>query len=290
LDQADGPIPLEPGLISRSGWSLVDDTQGLVFNDNGWLEPRNSGVSYEDLYFLGYGKDHQACLKDYCKVSGPTPVVPRWVLGNWWSRYWEYRQEELASLMLEFKSHEIPLSVCIIDMDWHITKTGNACSGWTGYTWNRELFPDPQGFLKFLHDLGLRSALNLHPAEGVHAHEEMYAQMAQATGIDPTTREPVRFDLENPDFIEPYFRHLHHPKEAEGIDFWWMDWQQGNPSRIPGLNLLWWINHIHYFDLGRDKQKRSFVFSRWGGLGNHRYPIGFSGDSVVSWRSLAFQP
>jgi len=35
--------------------------------------------------------------------------------------------------------------------------------------------------------------------------------------------------------------------------------------------------------------KRSFAFSRWGGLGSHRYPIGFSGDTVVSWRSLDFQ-
>ena len=37
-------------------------------------------------------------------------------------------------------------------------------------------------------------------------------------------------------------------------------------------------------------RRRPFVFSRWGGLGNHRYPIGFSGDTVIHWGSLAFQP
>jgi hypothetical protein len=68
-----------------------------------------------------------------------------------------------------------------------------------------------------------------------------------------------------------------------------MDWQQGNPSSL-GINLLWWINHLHFLDLGREKSKRPFVFSRWGGLGNHRYPIGFSGDTVITWDSLAFQP
>ena len=47
--------------------------------------------------------------------------------------------------MEDFRSHDIPLSVCIIDMDWHITKTGNASLGWTCYTWNRKLFPDPEG-------------------------------------------------------------------------------------------------------------------------------------------------
>ena len=47
---------------------------------------------------------------------------------------------------------------------------------------------------------------------------------------------------------------------------------------------------MHYYDLGRDGIKRPFLFSRWGGLGNHRYPIGFSGDTVITWESLAFQP
>ncbi|MBK8050904.1 MAG: hypothetical protein IPK16_29660 [Anaerolineales bacterium] len=57
-----------------------------------------------------------------------------------------------------------------------------------------------------------------------------------------------------------------------------------------GLDPLYWLNHLHFYDLGRDGAKRPFIFSRWGGLGNHRYPIGFSGDTVVSWKSLAFLP
>ena len=168
-------------------------------------------------------------------------------------------------------------------MDWHL-------EGWTGYTWNRELFPDPTGYLKFLHDLGLHTALNLHPASGVHLHEDAYPKMAQAMGIDPVSKKPVKFDIENPTFAKAYFELLLHPLEEQGVDFWWMDWQQGNPSKLPGLNLLWWINHLHYLDLGRGGAKRSFIFSRWGGLGNHRYPIGFSGDTIVAWDSLAFQP
>ena len=32
------------------------------------------------------------------------------------------------------------------------------------------------------------------------------------------------------------------------------------------------------------------LFHRWGGLGNHRYQIGFSGDTISVWPSLAFQP
>jgi hypothetical protein len=217
------------------------------------------------------------------------PLLPRWSLGNWWSRYWAYSAGELLALMDEFKDHQVPLSVCIVDMDWHLTETGNTCSGWTGYTWNRELFPDPPAFIAELHARGLRTALNLHPAEGVHPHETQYGAMAGRLGVDPASGQPLRFDIADPEFTRAYFELLHHPLEAQGVDFWWIDWQQGTLSGLPGLDPLYWLNHLHFYDLGRDGSKRPFIFSRWGGLGNHRYPIGFSGDTVVTWDSLAFQ-
>jgi len=217
-------------------------------------------------------------------------MIPRDILGNWWSRYWEYTQGELKSLMEDFRAHEIPLSVCIIDMDWHITKTGNASNGWTGYTWNRELFPDPEGLIWWLHAIGLRTALNLHPAKGIYPHEQQYEQMAEWMSVDSVSRQPIPFDIADPHFMEGYFNILHHPYEKGGVDFWWTDWQQGKDSKLTGLDPLWMLNHLHYYDLGRDGHKRPFVFSRWGGLGNHRYPIGFSGDTLVCWSALAFQP
>lgn len=290
LDFTNGPVPLPSGLVSRDGWSLVDDSATLVFDLQSWLEPRNSAPGSLDLYFFGYGHDYQGCIGEFMRVAGHVPVIPRWALGNWWSRYWAYSQDELTQLMLEFESHEIPLSVCIVDMDWHITQTGNECTGWTGYTWNRELFPDPDSFIAFLHSKGLKTALNLHPAEGVHAHEEAYYEIAKCMGMDPEEKLPVPFDLANPLFAEAYFRILHHPEEKRGVDFWWLDWQQGSLTQMPGLDPLWWLNHLHALDRAREGDQRPFTFSRWGGLGNHRYPIGFSGDSIVTWDTLAFQP
>ena len=46
---------------------------------------------------------------------------------------------------------------------------------------------------------------------------------------------------------------------------------------------------MHFTDQQREG-KRPLLFHRWGGLGNHRYQIGFSGDTVSVWESLAFQP
>ncbi len=289
LDGVDGAIPLELGLVSREGWALVDDSQSLVFTTEGWLTERDTSPTH-DLYFFGHGTDYQGALNDFFAVAGRVPMIPRWALGNWWSRYWAYTDQELITLMDEFAAHNIPLAVCIVDMDWHITDTGGKGSGWTGYTWNTDLFPDPKKFIGELHQRKLRTALNLHPHAGVQAHEAMYEAMAKWMNQDPTTEAPISFDIADPRYTQGYFEILHHPHEAIGVDFWWIDWQQGEKTRLRGLDPLWWLNHLHFYDLGRDAQKRPFIFSRWGGLGNHRYPIGFSGDTHTTWASLAFQP
>ena len=289
LDEIDGAAPLEMGLLSRDGWTVVDDSRTLVFDDAGWLCARGAVEGTQDLYFLGYGRAYRDCLRDYAAVSGPVPLLPRWALGNWWSRYWAYSDDDLRQLLTDFRDHDVPLSVCIIDMDWHLVDVGPGVNGWTGYTWNSSLFPDPAGFIDWLHWQGLRTALNLHPALGIRPHEATYKEMCARLGLDPAAGETIAFDIADPRFAAAYFEVLHHPQEALGVDFWWMDWQQGTETRVAGLDPLWWLNHLHFYDLAREG-RRPFIFSRWGGLGNQRYPIGFSGDTVVSWSSLAFQP
>jgi alpha-glucosidase (family GH31 glycosyl hydrolase) len=98
-------LNLEQGLVSRHGWSVYDDSGSLVFDDEGWLQPRQAEEGALDLYFFGYGHDYLGCIQEFQKVSGQTPLLPRWALGNWWSRYYPYSEHELKHLMLEFKRH-----------------------------------------------------------------------------------------------------------------------------------------------------------------------------------------
>ncbi|MEK8215193.1 glycoside hydrolase family 31 protein [Paenibacillus sp. FSL L8-0463] len=288
LDQADGAIPLEHGLLSRSGYTLMDDSASLLLEEGGEVEPRRQEA--QDLYFFGYGHDYLNCLKDFYQLCGPTPLLPRYALGNWWSRYYRYTEDEYKGLMERFELEQIPFSVAVMDMDWHLVDIDPQYgSGWTGYTWNRELFPDPKGFLTWLHDKGLRVTLNVHPGDGVRAFEGPYLAIAAELGMNPEQGDAVEFDITDPEFLQAYFKYLHHPLEEEGVDFWWIDWQQGGVTKVPGLDPLWMLNHYHFLDSGR-RGNRRLTFSRYAGLGSHRYPVGFSGDTIVTWESLDFQP
>ena len=301
LDMVNGKCKLENGLMSRNGVSVYDDSKTVIINSDGTISERKP---CEDKYYFAYGDDYRACIKDFYKLSGSVPLVPRYCLGNWWSRYKAYTQEEYISLMKEFKSREIPITVATVDMDWHWVDVEKRfkkekviddkkplflSEGWTGYSWNTELFPDYKGFLKWLKDENLKVTLNLHPAQGVRSFEDMYAEMAERTGIDPKTKKTVKFDIADPNFIDAYFNVLHKPYEKDGVDFWWIDWQQEKTTKIKGLDPLWALNHYHTLAFN-GTGKRPLILSRFAQVGSHRYPLGFSGDTFMTWQSLDFQP
>lgn len=291
LDGIDGRISLEPGILSRKPYAVLDDSKSTVFDDSGWVAPRV--LNRKDGYLFAYNGDHKAAIKDFYRLSGSQPLLPRWALGNWWSRYHAYSSDEYLALMDHFKSEDIPLTVGVLDMDWHkVDIPPEYGSGWTGYSWNRELIPDPEGLLRDLHQRGLKVTVNDHPADGIRAFEDQYTAVAQALDFDTSHEDPIRFDCTSKAFMDAYLDVLKYNLEAQGIDFWWVDWQQGNTSKIPGIDPLWVLNHYHYLASQRNLKTlgQPLAFSRFAGPGSHRYPIGFSGDTIISWASLDFQP
>jgi alpha-glucosidase (family GH31 glycosyl hydrolase) len=293
LDTIDGRASIDPGILSRDGFALLNDSRSMLFEKDGWIASRRAGAQEgkrTDEYLFLYGHNYKDAIKAYYAISGSQPLLPRFALGNWWSRYHRYTDTEYLGLMDHFDLDEVPVAVATIDMDWHLVnippKYG---SGWTGYTWNRSLFPDPNGFMEDLHDRKHKVTLNVHPADGIRAHEKQYAEVAKYMGIDPSTEIPVNFDCTNREFMDAYFDIVHHEHEANGVDFWWIDWQQGDKSRLPGVDPLWVLNHFHFLDIGRGQQ-RPLILSRFGGPGSQRYVIGFSGDTHMTWDSLNFQP
>ncbi len=298
LDKCSGKIDLEKGVISKDGVSSFTD-DSLILDIDGMVHQREKE---SDVYYFA-SNDYLRILKLFYSITGEFPMVPRYALGNWWSRFHKYTQKEYLDLMKRFDESDIPFTVATIDMDWHLvfvgfkygcfnTKSGLYSSplpGWTGYTWNEKLFPDYKGFLRELKQLNLHTTLNTHPALGVRYYEKQYKEMCNAMGLNPKKRKTIEFDVTNENFLNAYFSILHKPYENEGVDFWWIDWQQGKKTKIEGYDPLWACNHYHYLDLAKDG-KRPLVLSRYAGIGSHRYPIGFSGDTYINWEVLNMIP
>ena len=309
LDITAGIIKLSDGVCSRNGVAILDDSKTLAIKTDGLILPRDN--KEKDEYYFAYGNDYIGATTDLYKLTGKVPLIPRYALSNWWSRYKDYSQEEYLNLMDKFKEEEIPITVATVDMDWHWVKIKEKFGkdahkvsshrnfmeyvydvwsvGWTGYSFNTELFPDPDAFLKKLKDDNYHVTFNLHPSMGVRWFENQYEDMCKAMGQNPAEKKPVPFDITDKKFTENYFDILHHPFEKAGVDFWWIDWQQGKNTAVKGLDPLWALNHYHFLDNAKDNH-RPLILSRFCGAGSQRYPLGFSGDTTQTWKSLDFQP
>ena len=322
---------LENGILSRDGWTIVDESARHLFEKvdadwENWIAERPEGDRI-DWYIFAYGHDYTAALGDFIKVAGRIPLPPKYTLGYWWSRYWIYTDDEMLELGREMRERGIPMDVMIIDMDWHYTykdldkRAGhddfNQRRGWTGYTWNRDLFPDPEGFLKEVHGMGYKTALNLHPASGIRPYEECYDAFLKdylsrtddydgpkdyIFGDEPYlykgTKKPVGkpgykasvpFRIDQIEWADAYFNSVLHPLEKQGVDFWWLDWQQWLESRyVKGLSNTFWLNYVFFHDMVR--QNARFGKDARRPLIYHRYQLGFSGDTYDEWSVLQFLP
>lgn len=180
LDDELGPVPLHDGLLSRSGWYLLDDSQTVLLTaDSGVFAPRPAHTgAYQDGYFFGYGHDYARGLADLRQLTGPAPLLPRKAFGVWFSRYYAYSAADYPALLDQFRAAGVPLDTLSIDTDWKresdptfapIASVGAGGSAsqpyaWDGWEWNANQFPDPPAFLAWAHAQGLSVALNVHPS------------------------------------------------------------------------------------------------------------------------------
>lgn len=308
LDRADGwklgKEPMETGIVSRSGCVAVDDSCNHVFEpvDSHWKEwvACRDGKERQDIYLFAYGHDYMKAIHDYTTVAGAVPLPPKYAFGYWWSRYWQYSDNELRDVVATLRSLDVPIDVLVIDMDWHETwslRRNNPPKdeydqriGWTGYTWKEQLFPSPANFLKWCRDEKLKTSLNLHPASGIQPYEKCYDAFTAAYGWQDKGKS-VPFHIDEQKWADAYFDTVLGPMEKDGIDFWWLDWQQWRKSKFTkNLSNTFWLNHVFNHHMSESVDTRPMIYHRWGGLGSHRYQVGFSGDTIISWETLDFLP
>lgn len=275
-------------LYSLDGFVSFDDSKSYLFDEAGLLNPRDGkGL---DIYLFVYQNDFKLCLGDYFKLTGYPPLIPRYALGNWWCKNTDYNDESLLELAHDFLKNDIPLSVLLLDKDWHIRevpdkkdeKTGKVTYKKikSGFTFHPELFPNPDETIQKLHDLNIRVGLQVDPVDGIYPIEPFYEKAREYLSVPEN--QVITFDPLNPKFMDVYMKFFLHGLESKGVDFFWNDYQ----NTKDGTFGLWTLNHYHFLDLARTPEKRGMLLARPVGPSCHRYPILYSGETESTWEML----
>ena len=278
----DVPCKNTRGLYSLDGFASIDDSNSKLIMEDGTLVDPPAG--HTDIYVFMYDRDIREAMKDYFKLTGAPSLIPRYALGNWWSRNITYSDENIPRLIRNFERKRIPISIMLFDNDWHI-RDGSNCKGLkVGYTFNDKLFSNPSLIIKLFHDRGIRVGLCINPMGGFYPHEANYSTVQQFLGVKENTI--IKFDPFNPKLLNALFKGFLYPLEELGVDFFWNDYRVGKDD----INNLWALNHYLYLNSKRNTQRRGMLLARSGMCAPHRYGILYGGSSIVSWENLKKLP
>lgn len=276
LDNNKGKIKFKKGLYSIDGFVSIEDNNDIITEDFKIIEREKNTI---DIYLFMYLKDFSLCLKDYFLITGNPSLIPRYALGNWWSKNEEYNDISLKDLVDDFKLKEIPLSILLLDHKWHLNEY-KSIKYRSGFTWNSSLFSNPNKMIDYLHKNGIRLGLNVNPTEGILPYEQNYEILARLLNKND---DILIFNCLDDKVISSYFEYLIHPLDNMGVDFFWIDDDKNTKN-----NAL--LDYYHEIDMKRDYKRRPMILSRNVTSAPHRYPVLYSGKTIVSWDTLKMIP
>ncbi len=265
------------GLYSAEGMASLDDTSSLIFHEDGTTS-YNTELRV-DTYLFMYNQDFEEALKDYYQITGFPALIPRYALGNWWSSNNAYNDLELKTLIDNFEHNQIPLSIIVLDKDWHKRITENNKHLRTGFTFNDKYFANPKAMVDYLHSKNIKIGLSIDPTSGIYNIDTFYKEALKYINADQTGKIP--YNVLDPKFIDVYLKLFIHPLDTLGIDFYWLDLENNIPT-----NELTLLKHYQFYDMQRDYKRRPLLLSEGETIAPHRYPILYSGKTEVSWNTL----
>ena len=273
LDNMTKLPSLEKGLFS------IDDSNGLRFDqDRNPIVSKNQ-FGYIDLYLFIYGKDFGLCINDYFTLTGRPPMIPRYALGNWWSKEVSYSENDVLAKIDKFKLHNIPLSIFMLDNGW--AKKDAKYPNINGFSFNKELYPNPVEFIKKVHEKGVKLGLKINPKEGFYPFEDNFSVAAKYLPVNK--KGYIDFDPYNMKCLDVFFKIFAHPIEDMGIDLLWNDYFDSDKNK------QYLVNYYTYLDLTR-YNKRNIVLTRNSTYSGHLFNVLYSGRNVINWDTLKMLP
>lgn len=300
-----------PIVLSSEKYMLHFDNApiGYLDLDSG----NNNTLTYETTsgrktYQLIVGETWENIISNYTLLTGRQPLPPRWIFGNFSSRFGYHSQEEVLSTIEKFREEQIPVDAVIIDLFWF----GHNIKGTMGnLRFVRDSFPQPRKMISQLADQGVKTVLVTEPFILTTSNRWEEAVREEILATD-SLGNPFTFDFYFGntgliDIFKPkarkWFWGIYKNLAEMGVTGFWGDLGEpevhpsalqhvtGSADEVHNIYGHFWAKMIYQGYQEDFPNRRPFILMRAGAAGSQRYGlIPWSGDVSRSWGGLKSQP
>ena len=300
-----------PIVLSSKMYMIHFDNAPIGYLD--FDSKKNNTLTYETIsgrktYQVVAGDSWYDVIENYTDLTGKQPMLPRWALGNFSSRFGYHSQSEVMATVNKFKEEEIPVDAIILDLYWF----GKEVKGTMGnLEWHRDSFPNPEIMIKELRDKNVETILITEPFLLTTSNRWQEAVNEDILAKD-SLGNPATYDFYfgNTGIIDVYstkgnrwFKNIYKELSRQGVTGFWGD--LGEPEVHPG-----WVQHatgsadeihntfghdwaklVYESSLEANPNLRPFILMRAGYSGSQRFGmVPWTGDVSRSWGGLKPQP
>ncbi|WP_417859930.1 TIM-barrel domain-containing protein [Winogradskyella sediminis] len=300
-----------PIVLSSNKYMIHFDNAPIGFLDldsKGDNTLKYETISGRKTYQVIVGDSWYDITNNYTDLTGKQPMLPRWALGNFSSRFGYHSQEEVEMTIDKYKDEEIPVDAIILDLYWF----GKDLKGTMGnLEVFRDSFPDFEGMVKRLNDKGVKTITITEPFVLTTSKKWDEAVEKDVLAKD-SIGNPAKYDFYfgNTGLIDIYkpegekwFWNIYKELVKMGVAGIWGDlgepevhpsWVQHHTGSADEVHNIYghdWARLIHEGYQRDFPNTRPFILMRAGYSGSQRYGmIPWSGDVNRTWGGLQSQP
>jgi oligosaccharide 4-alpha-D-glucosyltransferase len=299
-----------PMVLSSNMYAVHFDNAAIGYLDLD--SKKDNTLTYETIsgrktYQVIIGNGWADLISNYTALTGKQPLLPRWVLGNFSSRFGYHSQEEVENTIRKFEQNNIPVDAIILDLYWF----GKEVKGTMGnLEWDKDRFPDPEKMISGLNAKGIKTILITEPfiLTTSSKWQETVDKKVLATN---KTGKPATWDFYFGntgvvDIFKPegkdWFWNVYKRLINQGVGGMWGD--LGEPEVFPSkaitaggkadeVHNIYGHNWAKLIADGYKKDfpnQRPFILMRAGYSGSQRFGmVPWSGDVSRSWGGLQSQ-
>lgn len=294
-----------PFYISSRGYGVFVNNPGLVSYEV--ASEKVSRVQFSvtgevmDYYLIGGGSMKQV-LTNYTTLTGKPAMPPKWSFGLWLSTSFttEYNEETVLNFIDGMQERGIPLDVFHFDCCWMREFE------WCNFEWYPEMFPDPEGLLRRIHDRGVKVCCWINSYigqksplfdEGMEKGYFLKRPDGSVWQWDLWQGGQAVVDFTNPEACRWYAGYLERLLDM-GVDCFKTDFGERIPTDVvyyDGSDPHRMHNYYTYlynqlvFDLLERKRgkQEAVLFARSATTGGQKFPVHWGGDCTSTYPSMA---